>query len=137
MDLFGIENAVKAVVDTYFFASRRTGRTTNLLNSLKPGDRVYVEDMGMREWLMSRLKQSGIEGVECEVWNESKHPRLDGKAKGRVVFDHTLIEKRCKMAIQEEFEYISRLENELSSAPPGRSVTIEPQSGTTWLGRLR
>lgn len=40
MDSFGIGAALKGAALIYFQASRRTGRTTSLVESLKDGDRV-------------------------------------------------------------------------------------------------
>lgn len=116
MDIFGIGSAVKAAAEIYFNCARRTGRTTALIKTLKPGDRVYFASHDMSQWFKRRLREHGVEGVECEVWNmhrieqNDKHQRCNGRA----ILDHTLIEALYLQAIDDKSKFIKQIEDAFS-----------------------
>lgn len=125
MDFFGIGNAVKAAAQVYFNCACRTGRTTALIKSLKPGDRVYFSNYEMSHWFKRRLKADGVEGVECEVWND--HAVKLNRAKGRAIFDHTLIEDLYKKAIDDKAKLIKRIEDDFSGVQCVIGVDHQPE----------
>ena len=57
MDAFGIGQAMEGTALTYFRASRQTGRTTSMIESLKDGDRVVFRTAGERDRVMRLLKE--------------------------------------------------------------------------------
>tara|TARA_R110002124_G_scaffold163667_3_gene331041 strand:- start:1475 stop:1900 length:426 start_codon:yes stop_codon:yes gene_type:complete len=119
MDLFGIGNAIKACAQIYFRSAIQTGRTTALIHSLKAGDRVYFESHQQSRWFESRLKDFGVEGIVCMAW--SKRDIGDnfrcGKAEGKAVLDHELIEAMYLKAIDDCSQRIQMIENDLSAKP--------------------
>lgn len=122
MDIFGIGSAVKAAAEIYFNCARRTGRTTALIKTLKPGDRVYFASHDMSQWFKRRLREHGVEGVECVVW--SKHCREMKRCNGRAIFDHTLVEKIYLDGIDAQAEMIKRFQDDFSGAPEAEEQSL-------------
>ncbi|MCU8000177.1 hypothetical protein [Shewanella sp. SM95] len=125
MDIFGIGSAVKAAAEIYFNCARRSGRTTALIKTLKPGDRVYFANYEMSQWFKRRLKADGVDGVECAVWND--HAVKLARAKGRAIFDHTLIEDLYKKAIDDKAKLIKRIEDDFSGVECVIGVDHQPE----------
>lgn len=125
MDIFGIGSAVKAAAEIYFNCARRSGRTTALIKALKPGDRVYFSSYERTQSFNRRLKEVGVEGVECKVWgaNSINHKR----AKGRVIFDHELIEDLYIKAIKEQENFIKQSEDHFSGVDRVVGVGHQPE----------
>tara|TARA_R110002033_G_scaffold47816_3_gene93465 strand:+ start:1710 stop:2135 length:426 start_codon:yes stop_codon:yes gene_type:complete len=119
MDLFGIGNAIKACAKIYFRSAIQTGRTTALIHSLKAGDRVYLETYEKARWFESRLKDLCVEGVVCMAWRERDigDNFKCGKAEGKAVLDHGLIEAMYLKAIDDCSQRIQMIENDLSAKP--------------------
>jgi len=125
MDFFGIGNAIKACAKIYFRSAIQTGRTTALIHSLKEGDRVYFRKHEEAKWFERRLKDFGVQGVDCLAWS-----KIDvgvnfrqGKAKGNAVLDHMLIEEMYLKAIDDCSRNIKGIEDELST----RSSVVEAE----------
>lgn len=119
MDLFGIGNAIKSCAQIYFRSAIQTGRTTALINSLKAGDRVYLETYEQVRWFESRLKDFGVEGIVCLVWSKTgiRDNFRFGKAEGKAVLDHRLIEAMYLKAIDDCSQRIQMIENDLGAKP--------------------
>lgn len=128
MDIFGIGSAVKAAAEIYFNCARRSGRTTALIKALKPGDRVYFSNYEMSQWFKRHLKAEGVEGVEgveCVVWND--HAVKLKCAKGRAIFDHTLIEDLYRKAIEEQANFIKQREDHFSGVDRVFGIDQHPE----------
>lgn len=125
MDVFGIGSAVKAAVEIYFNCARRSGRTTALIKALKPGDRVYFSSYERTQSFNRRLKEVGVKGVECKVWDDRaiNHKR----AEGRVIFDHELIEDLYKKAIKEQENFIKQSEDYFSGVDRVIGIGHQPE----------
>ena len=63
MDFFGIGTALQGSAQIYFRSSRTTGRTTNLVDSVKEGDRIVCasgdEARHVERLLHERKMESG------------------------------------------------------------------------------
>jgi hypothetical protein len=94
MDHFGIGQAMRGMALAYFTTSRRSGRTTSLLESLKDGDRVVCASTQEAELLVRKCRDYRLK-VACIVI-DPKHPEdllQHGTSEGRTVFDHTWVER--------------------------------------------
>lgn len=114
-DFFGIGASIKGSLNILFQSMRATGRTTNLVKSLKEGDRVICINQDDARYLKSRIRDFGIEGVEVIT----KNPRnLDfkgtGTAQGRTIFDHRFVEEFYKDAVEDAGKVLSGMEKHLS-----------------------
>lgn len=113
MDIFGIGSAVKAATEVYFNCARRSGRTTGLIRQLKAGDTVYFSTQDMANWFSRRLKNEGVEGVKCAVWNWNRTGTVV-KSNSRAIFHHSVVESLYREAIDDTAKKIARIESELS-----------------------
>jgi hypothetical protein len=93
MDHFGIGIALQGMAGMFFQMSRRTGRTTSLLESLRHGDRVVCVDT-RQAWHMERACKERELDVTIIVVSPSSPERLFERptSEGRTVFDHTWVE---------------------------------------------
>ena len=72
MDHFGIGAAIHGAAMIYTSSSRRTGRTTSLVESVKDGDRIIFNNHKEAERVRRLCLERGVE-VECIVL-DPKHP---------------------------------------------------------------
>ena len=115
MDHFGIGQAMEGMARAYFQASRATGRTVSLIESVKDGDRIVCATRLEAQRLKQLCKERGVE-VACIVVPPHSPQRLfdGGTPQGRTVFDHTWVEifyteaiKRCQADIDKLQEMAS------------------------------
>lgn len=146
MDFFGIGNAMKSALSMYRSASRASGRTVMMVESLKPGDRVWFADESQRRHVEIMLKDRGIEGVELFI--VSHRPDVAtrvferGTAQGKVIFDHTWVEMYHERRLDEAIEFLDYIERETSHADgegqahiDTRKQAIERARWEPWLNR--
>ena len=115
MDLYGIGPAVEAVAEVYFSAARRTGRTENLLKSLKSGDRIVTVDDLQARLLRAKLREMQL-NVQVLVMSTSHFPGVGiEKSEGRTILDHTWVEQFYRETIRYTGVELTRLEKHLSS----------------------
>lgn len=115
MDFFGIGSAVKGAAEIYFRSARRTGKTIQLLNGLKDGDRVYFAT-GEEARHFERLCKERNREIECVVI-PTKHPGKvfdRGTSQGRAVFDHGWVEKFYREQLEAIGKDIHDLETQSS-----------------------
>lgn len=67
MDHFGIGAAIRAAVEMYSRASRRTGRSTSLFESVKDGDRIVFVTKQEAIYAKLRLAEMGKHKVSLSV----------------------------------------------------------------------
>lgn len=93
-DFFGVGASIKGSLNILFQSMRATGRTTNLVKSLKEGDRVICINQDDSRYLKNRIRDFGIEGVEVIAKNP-RNINLEGigTAQGRTIFDHRFVEE--------------------------------------------
>ena len=115
-DFFGIGPSIQGAARVYFQSARQTGRSTNLINSLKPGDRVCFHDSKTAHWFRNKLHDRGIEGVTCIVVPVSEPDRIfrEGTSQGRTIFDHVWLEKYFDGHIERMMKEIKYLEEQSS-----------------------
>lgn len=94
MDIFGIGPGVLGAVNIYFQSARRTGRTTALLESLKPGDRIVFAESKHADLMRRMLKERDLD-VECIVIPPNIPEKLfeHPTSQGRTIFDHCWLEQ--------------------------------------------
>lgn len=117
MDHFGIGAAISATMRIYFQSSRRTGRTTSLLESLKDGDRVIFCEPREAQRFERLCKERGIK-VTCLVLPPQDPHRIQelgtSAGDGRTLFDHTWVERHYLAAIEQTAREIDVWQKHLS-----------------------
>ncbi|SEG15305.1 hypothetical protein [Marinobacterium lutimaris] len=115
MDLFGIGNALQAMVRIYTQSARRTGRTTLMLDSLKDGDRVVCRSSNEARRLKNLVRERGLD-VGCIVVSPECPERLFdyGTPQGRTVFDHDWVESYYELSLARAVSDIERLHRQFS-----------------------
>jgi len=115
MDAFGIGSAMRAMVWTYIRSSRRSGRTTTLVESLKDGDRVVClnGDHGERIYRLCEERGVSIKYVVCDP------SRIDEvfmwpTSPGRTVFDHTWLEEYYQNVIDRAVDKVDYAQEQSS-----------------------
>lgn len=114
-DFFNIGSAIKGAIHILYQSMRCSGRTTNLVKSLKCGDRVVCLNNKDANLLKGKLKDFGVDGVEILVRNP-RDLNLNGvgTAQGRTVFDHRFVEEWYLDAIEDAGSVLHRFEQDLS-----------------------
>ena len=124
MDIFGIGAAIMGAAEIYFRAARRTGRTTQLLNSLNDGDRVYFLERNHLRSFKRLAKERNLD-IECCVIpvNDIHDIYKMGTCQGRSVFDHSWVEAYHLLSIKHVNDTIRMHQTETSSyGEPHRST---------------
>lgn len=113
-DIFGIYNGLKATQTLYFTLSRRSGRTTSMLESLKNGDRVIFLNSKQARLFEILAKERNLE-IECRVLTINENP-FDKfpPSKGRTIFDHSWVEEFYYKSLDKAAESIGVIQRELS-----------------------
>lgn len=115
MDHFGIGQAMQGMARVYILSSRRTGRTTSLVQSLKKGDRVVCANDSQRRHLLALCRERSLE-VDVMVVSP-QDPQLlfrRGTAEGRTIFDHSWVETYYLAAIERCRAEIDHLQTQTS-----------------------
>ncbi len=74
MDIFGIGTAIRGTVGVYFLSARRSGRTVQMINTLKDGDRVVFATSNMARTVERMARDRGVK-IEYIVVNPIEpHP---------------------------------------------------------------
>ena len=115
MDAFGIGSAMKSIVRTYIRSSRRTGRTSALVESLKDGDRVVFLTNGEGERVRSLCEERGV-GIRCLVCdpNDIDYVFQHGTSQGRTVFDHSWLEEYYQNVIEKAVDRVDYVQAQSS-----------------------
>lgn len=115
MDHFGIGQAMKGMARCYFQASRGTGRTTSLLESLKDGDRVCCATGKEADRLTRMFRERNIDAQAIAVDpNTPERIFQSGTPKGRTIFDESWIEQYYLRALEAAAKDIDQLQREAS-----------------------
>lgn len=115
MDHFGIGQAMHGMAQVYTLSSRRTGRTTSLVQSLKKGDRVVCATDPERRHLQALCRERQLE-VDIIVVSPQDPSRLfqRGTPEGRTIFDHSWVEAYYLAAIKQCQREIDGLQKQTS-----------------------
>jgi hypothetical protein len=115
MDAFGIGQAIKGMALTYFAASRRSGRSTAMVESLQGGDRVACLTAEEAARLLRLCMRRGVQAEFIVI--DPARPEIvfeRGTAKGRMIFDHSWVEAFYMRAIEQATRDIDHLQREAS-----------------------
>ena len=113
MDFFGIGNSVKSLLNTHFSTLRRTGRTTNLVKSLKDGDRVVFTNENEAKRVKNIAKEKGLT-INTLVVNPRESSILSTMQKHRTILDHSWVEEYYSQAIKKAGNDLTYIEKSLS-----------------------
>lgn len=78
--------------------SRRTGRTTRMLEQLKDGDRVLCSNQGSARDIKSRAQRMGLK-IRCVHVSDFHGIANLGPVDGKTYLDHTMVERLYEIAI--------------------------------------
>lgn len=96
-----VHAALGSLAEIFFARSRRTGRTAEMLDSLKSGDFVIFDNAAEAKRVQQLAARRGIK-IETVVARVSDHHRwMDRARHHRLVFDHAAIEKYYFEKMQE------------------------------------
>lgn len=114
-DPTGIGVAIESMVHVYRQTARQTGRTSQMLRTLKDGDRVYVATGGERLRLERACKEAGI-NAEIVMLDPRRPGDISNRppCAGAALFEHSWVEefyldnvRRMQNHIREMQEYAS------------------------------
>lgn len=131
MDIFGIGNAIKGVVEIYFRMSRRTGRTTQLMECLQNGDRVVCTNTREANLISILCDQKGLENIRTVVidpknpWTYFTSNMGYPASKSRLFFDHVWIEEYHKHCVEIAQNDIQKWSERFSSDTIDTPVSVD------------
>ena len=113
MDFFGIGQAIESAATIVFHTSRGTGRTTRLIESLKPGDKVVFNTVEEARHFKRLCKERDIE-IETQVVPVKTPEKIfdRGTPQGRLIFDHGWVEQFYMNSIKKCGDEIRYLQTE-------------------------
>jgi len=115
MDHFGIGQALSAAARVYFQASRRSGRTTSLVESLRDGDRVVFTNENEARRVKNMCLERNVKIDTFVVDPRNPQKVFDrGTPRGRSLFDHSWVEQFYINAIEQCVNDIDHLQRETS-----------------------
>jgi hypothetical protein len=114
-DAYGVGNSLMAFHHSMVMASRRTGRTSRMVESLKDGDRVVVASSGMKRYLADLIRKTGKK-VDVIVLEPHDNYRLSlfGTSVGKTYFDNDWVEKYYKHELENISKNLRRMEEKVS-----------------------
>lgn len=115
MDQFGIGQAMRTAAAIYSQTARRTGRTTQLVESLKAGDRVVflTEQEAVRVHRLCRERGVRITAITLPVHTpEELFSR--SSSEGRTIFDHSWLEAFYALRIDQCASEVENLQRNAS-----------------------
>jgi hypothetical protein len=115
MDQFGISTAMRSMAEVYSTMARQTGRTTQMLDSLKDGDRIVCSTASEKRRLESLCRERDLK-VKVLACPPGRHADLlkDGTSQGRTVFDHWWVEQFFAGGLRAMEAELAFLQRELS-----------------------
>jgi hypothetical protein len=116
-DFFGICNAIKAAVSIYRETTRRTGRTTFLMQNVTTEDRVvFLSEQDRRFFINKAKDEYKKDGLNTIVISPSDLNLLfrDGTPRGRTIFDHRFVEEFMSLRISQACDEIKHLQEQTS-----------------------
>lgn len=100
MDQFGIGAAIRTAIMMYSQAARRTGRTTQLVESVKDGDRIVFLDTKEARRVQRLCLDRGVTVDYLVVDPRAPEFVFDrGTSQGRTIFDHAFVEAYYLLAV--------------------------------------
>lgn len=112
MDFFGIGTAMQGMARVLMQTSRATGRTTQLLDALKDGDRVIFSKASHERSFRQGCRDRGLD-VELVV-SPVNDIELLGTVQGKTYFDHVWVEDRYAYVLNKVEREIDHAEKQMS-----------------------
>ncbi len=118
-DHYGIGNSLLGMFDVYRRMSRRSGRTTRMLEQVKEDCLIIVLTDQDRILLQRQMKALGKEATVVAVDVVGPHPGLlRGRQYSQVLLDHAWVEEYFRRDILVANSFLSALEQEITKKPP-------------------
>jgi len=134
-DIFGIGIAIQTCVEIYFTASRRTGRTSLMIDCLQNGDRVIFHDPNERDRVCRLIHERHL-NVDCvciPVTGDAGHRvRQLRKSAGKTLFDHTWIEKFHLNDLRDSQKRLHDVSRALSATGAHRETAETRMQASKW-----
>lgn len=113
MDFFGIGKQIKNSMYEIISSMRQSGKTTEMLEMLKDGDRVCFTNVREKNRVQRLCRELNID-VNCiviPISRVSELATLGRSSKGRTIFDHSWIEDYYTQAIEIAGDNIDKWES--------------------------
>ncbi|WP_342361377.1 hypothetical protein [Terrarubrum flagellatum] len=100
-DEYGFAAATKTGLRLYGMSSRRTGRTSRMIERVRKGDVIICADSREKERVQRLLREAKKAEIDVVVVNPQRTPLRDvgTRPNGRVFFDHGWIERYFEIEI--------------------------------------
>jgi len=114
-DIYGIASGVRAAADIHFEAKRQSGRTTRLVEQVRPGDTVIFLNQKAVAFFQRRMKAAGrcMDDLDVQTLNPSHlYTFLEGwRGEARILFDHDWLEEFYRQRITDTRELFAVLQH--------------------------
>ncbi|MDP1628819.1 hypothetical protein [Parvibaculum sp.] len=130
IDIYGIGIQIRTLVTTWQNYSRRTGRTAQLVDAARDGDRVICHKPSEAVELERRFRLAG-KTVQVCLCDTAENPLAKfGTARGRTWFDHGWIETFYGNRLTEAARDIAYLEEAMSKRHPAIEARMGRKGST-------
>lgn len=136
MDFFGIGQALTGCLEIYFRSARMTGRTTNLIESVKDGDMVVFSTHKDRVIFVRELNARGLScaTMVCDPVDINGIFKV-ATSKGRTIFDHRFVEEFYTNSLNSAISTLERVQIESSGYGEAHLKTKEQAVNRKWFMR--
>lgn len=120
-DIYGIGNALRSMVSIYQQTSRRSGRTSTLLSTVKDGDCVVFSTRKEAVRVRDLARERGIiiQTRVCKPTDPGQWVYEVGRDEigGRIMFDHSWVEEYYQRSIDDAEERLRAFEAYINRKP--------------------
>jgi len=138
MDFFGISAAIRGVTQIYFRGAQRSGRTTALLSSLKPGDVVVFSTADQARHFLQLCRDRNITGVKALSVPPGQPERVFERstAEGRLIWDHDWLEAHYTLMLEDTEKRLAKISEQSSGFGETHHQTrLQAQAIRDWVIR--
>lgn len=123
MDEYGIGSAASMGLHRYDRASRRTGRTSRMVEAAQNDDLIVCRHAKEAERVRRLIKEAGKSTRVTAIEHADElHARIAQRPRGRLVFDHDWVHQFFVDAVRAAEDDLRRLADGLSSVPLDRKA---------------
>jgi hypothetical protein len=131
MDYLGIGAELNAIMEVFFRAKRRTGKTTRLIDQLKDGDTVVCHSERDSRFLRRELTKHNLNVTVLFYGEHMMHEFMRNcmaayRTPGKLIFSHEWLELYYTKVLQDAAYSIGRLESDLSNQTPNGIKSMHP-----------
>lgn len=117
-DIFGIGRTLKTMLNIYFLGMARSGRTTQMIMSLKANDLVVFSTNDMGKFTQRRARDMGVD-LQYICISPRNIGELSQKMAGRprprrLIFDHAFVEQYYIVAFERAEKDLHEITNAFS-----------------------